>query len=203
MSEMSNPTDKLIGGIILAAGESTRYGTKNKLLTPVSETPMIRAVATTAVEALDTVMAVVGHEDAAVSASINDIVDGCRYNAQYTTGQSTSVRLGATVASERGWDAAVFCLGDMPFVSAATITELQKQYRAAVSTIVAPRYEGQRGNPVLFDQQHFDDLLNLTGDTGGRNLIQDNRETAIIETNDSGVVRDIDTVADSKQYLSS
>lgn len=199
---MANPTDNLIGGIILAAGESTRYGSKNKLLTTVSETPMIRTVAATAAEALDTVIAVVGYEAAAVTTSVKDIVDGCRYNPQYAIGQSTSVRLGATVASERGWDAAVFCLGDMPFVSAATITELQKRYRADECTIVAPHHEGQRGNPVLFDQQHFDDLRHVTGDTGGRNLIQDSRETAIIETDDSGVVRDIDTLADRQQYVS-
>lgn len=202
MSEVPKPSDKLIGGIILAAGESRRYGSNNKLLTEVSGTSMIRAVATTAAEALDTVIAVVGHDDAAVTASVEEVVDECRYNPQYAIGQSTSVRLGATVARERGWDAAVFCLGDMPFVSAATITELQKRYRAGGSTIVAPRHEGQRGNPVLFDQQHFDDLSHLTGDTGGKDLLQDTCEVAIIETTDSGVVRDIDTLADRQRYVS-
>ena len=39
-----------VGGVVLAAGTSARYGPENKLLTPLSGTPMVARVAETGVE---------------------------------------------------------------------------------------------------------------------------------------------------------
>jgi molybdenum cofactor cytidylyltransferase len=61
--------------------------------------------------------------------------------------------------------------------------------------IVAPRYDGQRGNPVLFDSRYFDALTTVEGDRGGRDLL-DSESVAWVEVSDPGIHRDVDTVAD-------
>jgi len=80
----------------------------------------------------------------------------------------------------------------MPFLSAATVDRLIAAYRSGAGSIVAPEYSGQRGNPVLFAREHFDQLAAVSGDRGGRELIRSCSDVVLIDTDDSGVVRDVD-----------
>jgi molybdenum cofactor cytidylyltransferase len=71
------------------------------------------------------------------------------------------------------------------------------RYRVTESLIVAPFYEGQRGNPVLFDRVLFSELLTVEGDRGGRRVIArhlEHVERVIVD--DAGVVVDVDTRQD-------
>jgi molybdenum cofactor cytidylyltransferase len=74
-------------------------------------------------------------------------------------------------AVERNAEAVVFLLADMPRVSASTIRRLIGAHRDSLAPIVAPVGEGRRGNPVLFDRRAFPALHALTGDQGGRSLL--------------------------------
>jgi len=87
-------------------------------------------------------------------------------------------------------------LGDMPWVSTGTVDTLVNAYRRGVSLLVVAAHEGQRGNPVLFDGAYFDQLIDVDGDTGGRRLVVKSDETVAIETDDSGVLRDVDRPTD-------
>lgn len=191
---MNNQNPSIVGGIVLAAGQSSRYGSDNKLLANVNDTPMVVHVAETiAQSSLDDIAAVVGHEHDTVSAHLEPVVDVIQYNDRYAEGQSTSVCSGVELAQQRNWDAAVFCLGDMPFVDTVTIDQLKNTYLSGQSSIVVPRYDGQRGNPVLFDRIHFEALTRLSGDTGGREILTNHDGTRFVDVDDSGVTHDIDT----------
>lgn len=80
----------------------------------------------------------------------------------------------------------------MLFLSAATIDRLITAYRSGAESIVAPEHGGQRGNPVLFTREHFDRLAAISGDRGGRELLRTRPDLALIDTDDSGVVCDVD-----------
>lgn len=186
-----------VGGIVLAAGESTRFGSENKLLAPIEGTAVIRRVATTAVESpLDDVVTVLGHEADAVAETVDGLPLSTTYNSDYTRGQSTSVRRGIELAREADWDAAMVLLGDMPFVSPTTIERLIEAYLSGDGTVVAPQFDGRRGNPVLFDRLLFERLLSVSGDQGGRELVRNHPGTTLLDTTDPGVVRDIDLAGD-------
>lgn len=190
-------TEPEIGGVVLAAGTSSRFASGNKLLARVEGMPVVeRVLGVARRSALDDVVAVVGHDANAVTDAIAHLDVPTRLNDEYGEGQSTSVRLGIDVAREEGWDAAMILLGDMPFVRPRTVDELVEAYRTGAATIVAPRYEGERGNPVLFDQAHFETLAGVDGDRGGRALVSNHDGTAFVETDDRGVRRDVDTEAD-------
>ncbi|MBV0902766.1 nucleotidyltransferase family protein [Haloarcula salina] len=194
---MTGPDRSTVGGVVLAAGDSSRYGDDNKLLASVDGAPLVRHVAEAAcASGLDDAVVIVGHEAEAVGAALDGFSLSVRYNDDYAEGQSTSVRCGVAFARENGWDAAVFLLGDMPFVSPETVDRIVAAYRAGEGAIVVPRRDGQRGNPVLFDRRYFDALADVSGDRGGRDLIENEDGVRFLDVDDPGVRRDVDTEAD-------
>lgn len=186
-----------VGAVLLAAGQNRRFEGGNKLLAPIDETPVVEHAAETLLAAdAEEVVVVVGHEAAAVRDALGGRTVSFRTNPDHADGQSSSVRTGVEAARDQGWDGAVFALGDMPFVDAASVDALVEQYATGTESIVAAAYDGGRGNPVLFDARHYERLANLTGDSGGRNLLQQRDDVALVETDDPGVTLDIDARED-------
>ncbi|WP_084177426.1 nucleotidyltransferase family protein [Natrinema saccharevitans] len=190
-----------IGGVILAAGKGTRFEGGNKLLADVEGTPIVRRAAETLCQSrVDDIVAVVGHEADRVAAALDDLDLSVRYNENYAAGQSASVRIGADAARDAGWDAVIFMLGDMPFVRPPTVDTLYTAYATDDGSIVVPTYEGRRGNPVLFGRQHYDTLLTVSGDRGGRDLIENHENAVVVDVDDPGVSRDIDSQTDLERF---
>jgi len=186
---------RTVGGVLLAAGQSTRFGNENKLLVAVDGRPIVHRAAGSLLGAdLSAVVAVLGHRPAAVAAALDGLDVATVRNEAYARGQSTSVARGVAVARERDWDAAVFGLGDMPFVASRTVARLVEAYREGTGTVLAPAYDGRRGNPVLFDRRHFEGLAAVTGDRGGRDLIED--LGTLVDVDDPGIHRDVDEPSD-------
>lgn len=202
MKKSTQTTDRLrltadggsqIGAVLLAAGESTRFGDRNKLLAEIKETPIVRLTAETLCGVTDgDITVITGHEAGIVRDCLADLPVSFRTNPEYAAGQSTSVREGAFEAIEHGWVGTVFALGDMPFVSSASIEIMIEAFNDGAGSIVTAAYDNSRGNPVLFDQKHYSKLTKVTGDVGGRQLVRNHPESVLIETGDPGVVQDID-----------
>jgi molybdenum cofactor cytidylyltransferase len=63
--------------------------------------------------------------------------------------------------------------------------------------IVAPKFNGEARNPVLFRRELFPELLKLTGDRGGRALLEKHRKkTTLVEWPDELPFLDIDLPED-------
>lgn len=186
-----------VGAVLLAAGRSSRFDAGNKLVAEIDGTPVVRHAAETLRDAVVAdVVVVVGHESDAVREALAGLGLSIRENPDYTSGKSSSVRAGVVAARDRGWEATVFALGDMPFLDPGSVDALVKQYGTGTESVVAAAHNGQRGNPVLFDAQHYDALAAVTGDSGGRRLLQERGDVALVDTGDPGVIRDIDALAD-------
>lgn len=188
-------TDR-VAGVLLAAGTSSRFDGANKLLEPVDGQPIVRHAAETLLEAaLDPVLVVVGYERERVADTLSPLDVTLVENPDYAEGQATSVRAGVGALPD-DVDAAVFALGDMPWVRSSTVEALVAAYRDGAGTALAAALEGERGNPVLWDAQHFASLAEGSGDTGGRDLLLSTDGAALVETGDPGVRRDVDRPAD-------
>jgi molybdenum cofactor cytidylyltransferase len=189
--------DAIVRGVVLAAGTSSRYGAANKLTATVDGEPVVRRATRALTEsALDGVTVVVGHDADGARAALSDLDVAIRVNDQCRAGQSTSLREGIRDATERGADAALIGLGDMPWVEPRTVDLLIEAYRRGVADILAATDECERGNPTLFASQYFETLADIEGDVGGRELLTESGEAVGIETDDPGVRRDIDEPAD-------
>lgn len=184
-----------VAGVVLAAGTSSRFGRRNKLLATVAGVPVVRRVVDRVCEVLPTVVVVVGHDADAVRSAVSDCPVTCVTNEAYATGQASSVRCGVEAVGP-SVDGALFALGDMPDVQPSTIRLLVDAFGAGVGDPVVAAFEGQRGNPVVFGRQCFERLAALSGDVGGRAVLESAPEAVLVATGDPGVRRDIDTPGD-------
>lgn len=184
-----------VAGVLLAAGASARFEGGNKLHATLSGRPLVRhAGETLAASECDPLVAVLGYEADRVREALSGL--GFRFvrNPTYEQGRATSVRTGVEALGDVA--AAVFALGDMPLVAEASVRALLAAFRADRWTAVAAACDGKRGNPVLFDARHFDALAAVSGDAGGREVLLGAQKSALVETGDAGVLRDIDTRED-------
>lgn len=187
--------DSTVHGIGLAAGRSSRYGSANKLVQPLDGKPVVTHAVSTLVESLlDSVTVVVGHEADRVRSDLPDV--DVWMNESFAAGQGTSVREGTISAREANADAVVFALGDMSAVKPETVGKLLAAYERGDGSVLAAGYNGQRDNPVLFARSHSAALASCSGDVGGRPILQNAAAAAIVETDDAGVLYDIDRVSD-------
>ena len=181
-----------VAAVVLAAGKSTRMGS-NKLLADAGNATLLnRVISMLKNSAIDDVVVVTGHEAEAVRASLPEGVRSV-HNARYAEGLSTSVAAGLKAAGEV--DAALVCLGDMPLVDAASINKLIAAFNPTEHrSICIPTFEGKRGNPVLWGRKHFAALSSITGDKGGRTIIDELTEEVVdVPVASDGVLRDADT----------
>ncbi len=182
-------------GIILAAGESKRFGSAKQLL-DWNGKPFARHVAETALQAdLDPIIVVAGFDSARIESALADLPVKVIRNPNYQDGQSASIRAGVN-ALPKNIGAAIFLLADQPQIPADVIRALVEAHARDMQAILAPLVrEERRANPILFDRVTFDDLLKLKGDVGGR-AIFDKHRVEYIPWHDELLLFDIDTPED-------
>ena len=104
--------------------------------------------------------------------------------------------LASAVHASIGVDGWVIALADMPYIRPETIQKIAASL-AAGAAIAAPAYRGERGHPVGLSARFRAQLEALRGDEGARALLKQNASLIeLIEVDDPGVCRDIDTPAD-------
>ncbi|HWG78794.1 MAG TPA: molybdopterin-binding/glycosyltransferase family 2 protein [Stellaceae bacterium] len=185
-----------VAALLLAAGQSRRMGTLNKLLIGIDGKPMVRHVAE-AVQASQArpIIVVTGHQREKVEAALQGLgIARFVFNPDYAKGLSTSLKQGIA-ALPKGSEAVVVCLGDMPKVSAGEIDRLIASFNPVEGrAICVPTRRGKRGNPVLLSSRLFAELSNVSGDVGARDLIAAHPElVAEVEMEGDGTLLDIDT----------
>lgn len=168
---MKSHNTLVIAGAIIAAGMSRRLGTPKQLL-PVHGKPVLQYIIEALREAnLSRRGLVLGHaaQDIAEACDLTGVE--CIQNPVYVQGQGTSVAAAARYFSP-DVDALIILLSDQPTVSTAVINQLVDAYAKNRDSILQPRYAEGPGNPVLISKEHFQFLMNLSGDEGARSLLK-------------------------------
>ncbi len=75
-------------------------------------------------------------------------------------------------------DGVLFLAGDQPLIRSELIDALIERFESGHALIVAPSFQGQPRNPLLFRREMFPDLLKGTGDRSGLALLEKNRDKA-------------------------
>jgi molybdenum cofactor cytidylyltransferase len=196
---MASPRPPIIG-LLLAAGRASRFRAatgRDKLAEPIplglpyAGIPVIAASASALRAAVDEVVVVVDEGNVRAIGLAEAL--GCTALRCSSGGTGESIALGvAARPNAAGW---IVALADMPFIRSATIRAVAEALTR--DSIVAPVHNGQRGHPVGFGRVHGPALMKLTGDDGARAIIAA-AKPLLIETDDAGVLRDIDSPDDWK-----
>lgn len=185
----------MVTAIILAAGTSSRMGKLKQLLTYHGR-PLLRHVVDLVTQSsVDKIVVVLGHRQEEVAAALQGLPIQIVINQDYSSGQSSSVKAGLKALGSHS-KGVLFVLGDQPLLKSETINLLIDSF-VRHGGIVAPYYDGKRGNPVLFDLSFWAEFESLQGDTGAREIINRHPEALHkIEVNDPGILLDVDTPED-------
>lgn len=180
-----------IAALLLAAGSSRRMGATNKMTATVGGRALVRIAAEAALGSEAVSLTVVtGHAPADVERALAGLDFARVHNPDFADGLSTSLRAGvASLAPDV--DGVVVLLGDMPAITSATVDRLIDAFRR--DGIVVPAFAGQRGNPVIWSRAFFPELMEVSGDTGGRRLIEAHRDAVREVELGADVALDVDT----------
>jgi CTP:molybdopterin cytidylyltransferase MocA len=197
-----------VAGVLLAAGEGSRFGQPKALVELDGQTLAERGV--------NLLRAGGAHPILIVTGAVPVEIDGARaiYNPEWRTGMGSSLRAalqalaatsthpGITPASVTGSDtgsvaAVVVALADQPLVGPEAVARLIAAYRDGASVAVAT-YDGQPRNPVLVAREHWAEVIaTATGDQGARTFLRAHPElVTLVECGDTGRPDDVDTPAD-------
>ncbi len=180
-----------VAGVLLAAGEGSRFGQPKALVELGGQTLAERGVELLRAGGADPILVVTGA--APVQVGGTQTVD----NPDWRTGMGSSLRVALAALTGTDAGAAVIALADQPLVGPQAVARLIAAYRDGASVAVAT-YAGQPRNPVLLAREHWPEVATLaTGDTGARAFLRARADLVTpVECGDTGRPDDIDTPAD-------
>jgi len=159
--------------IVLAAGESRRYG-RTKLLEDLHGKPLLCHTLEAAQAACPGRVCLVTGKDAdAVHTAGRRIADLVAHNPDFASGIGSSISAGVSACGEHA-DALLIALADQPLVTAGHISALIETWDGEATTIIASAYSETIGPPVLFGRSYFEKLGKLSGDKGAKSVLREN-----------------------------
>jgi molybdenum cofactor cytidylyltransferase len=159
----------VIGGLVLAAGGSSRFGGRPKQLAVLDGRPLLEHVLLAmSLAPLDRVAVVLG-------AHASEVTDGVALHGaepvvceDWALGLGASLRTGVEALSD--CDAVAVALGDQPRLSSEAVARVVGQ-RGADELAVRATYGGVPGHPVLLEKTLLARVSELSGDAGARELL--------------------------------
>ena len=179
--------------ILLAAGESKRFGDKNKLSEIINGKPIINHILDTLFEIFDPseLIVIVGHEHKLIKNLICNKDVKILVNIDYKKGIGTSIALGVNYL-ETDIDGVMIIPADMPYLNSKDLINLEKKFiELNCEKVVMPEYNSRIGNPVILPRNYFNTLKSLKDDFGARSLIR--KKDIITLKTGFGTIFDIDT----------
>ena len=190
MRERKNSTK--IGALVLAAGNSSRFGS-NKLLFKIDGKSVLER----------TLLALSGFKfwKTAVVVSNTDFDDILGnhvekiLNKQISLGIGKSIALG-TIYLREEVSGILIVLADQPLLTLDDIKKMTDVFLGDPTKIVACSVDGEIRNPIIFPTGYFDELIKLSGDRGARGLANSHIDNIVRVEVDSSHLLDIDSIQD-------
>lgn len=115
-------------------------------------------------------------------------------NERSHEGITASLTLGTLAAGEA--DLYVYCVADQPRLRAETIADFIQGFWASKKGIGCVASGGKRGNPAAFLARYRKELLSLTGDKGGSQVIRRHEEELWLYEAAAKELADVDRLED-------
>lgn len=178
-----------IGCLVMAAGNASRYRA-NKLAAELDGKPLIR-------HALDAVPKDLFSEVTVVTQypEIEALADEYGFrsirNKHPDYGISHTISLGTQAMQD--CDAILYLVSDQPLLSADSVQRIVEHWKDNPTCIVGAAHNGRRGNPCIFPEEFFGELLDLKEDHGGNTVISMHPDRLLTVEVAQAELTDVDT----------
>lgn len=185
-----------IVGILLAAGNSRRFGADKRLHPLADGTPMALASARNLAAVCARTIVVIRPGDTVLASLLAEEGLEIVVCAEAEQGMGHSLASGVAAAADAaGW---LVTLADMPYIQPVSYHAVLDAMQGGAA-LARPIHDGHPGHPVAFGAVHLDKLLALTGDQGGKAILEANPAAQMLcPVDDHGVLKDVDVPAQIK-----
>jgi CTP:molybdopterin cytidylyltransferase MocA len=178
----------LIGGLVLAAGAATRFGS-TKQLADLDGAPLLEhSLRAITAGPVGRVVVVLGAHADEIAAGVDLHGAEPLVCSRWEEGQAASLACG--LAELADCEAVVVTLGDQPRLSPDAVRRVIAARNGDLA--VRATYGGKPGHPVLLERELFEQLRDVTGDHGARNLLM-SVPVRDVPCDDLGGGQDVDT----------
>jgi molybdenum cofactor cytidylyltransferase len=168
------------GLILLAAGESSRLrlprteSIPKQLLKFRGKTLLRRAAENALASGCEKTCVVLGANFEILREEISDLEIEIAVNENWRRGMSSSLKTGLEklLTIEPKLSSAAVTLADQPLVDAVIIRRLIQTFQVTDKKIVAAEYAGTVGVPAVFARSLFEEILNLSAESGAKRIIK-------------------------------
>ena len=188
----------MIKAILLAAGQSKRMKSENKLIKLYKNKPLINYSLNVLTKSkANKIIIVLGHQHKELKKIIKKnkkII--FTYNKNYKKGMASSIKNGLKKISknDKGF---IIAQSDMPFVKQSDINKICRSINSKKFLVHALKYKTRVGNPIGFDSSLIKKFKNIKGQFGAKFMVKRlKNRTNFIKTMSIKSFKDFDKASD-------
>ena len=188
----------MIKAILLAAGQSKRLKSKNKLIKLYKKKPLINHPLNTLHKSkVNKVIIVLGHQHKEVKKIIKKNKKNIFiHNKNYKKGMASSIKVGLKKVSrnDKGF---IIVQSDMPFIKKSDINKIYKSINTKIHLVYVLKFKNRIGNPIGFDISLLKKFKNIKGKFGAKFMVKRlKNRTKFIKTSTAKSFKDFDKASD-------
>ena len=188
----------MIKAILLAAGQSKRMKSENKLIKLYKNKPLINYSLNVLTKSkANKIIIVLGHQ----SKEVKKIIKKNKkiiftYNKNYKKGMASSIKMGLKKVFKND-DGFIVAQSDMPFVKLSDINKICRSIKTKQFLVHALKYKNRLGNPIGFDISLIKKFKNIKGQFGAKFMVKRlKNRTNFIKTMSIKSFKDFDKASD-------
>ena len=188
----------MIKAIFLAAGQSKRLKSENKLTKLYKKTPLINhSLKALQKSKVNKVIIVLGHEHKKVKKIIKKNKKNIFiYNKNFKKGMASSIKVGLRkiTKNDKGF---IIAQSDMPFIKAVDINKIFNSIKLKKFLVYVLKFKNKIGNPIGFDISLINKFKNIKGEFGAKFMVKRlKNRTKFIRINTAKSFKDFDKASD-------
>ena len=188
----------MIKAILLAAGQSKRLKSENKLIKLYKKKPLINhSLNALHKSKVNKIIVVLGHQKKELQKIIKrNNKNIFTYNKEYKKGMASSIKAGLKKLNKKD-KGFIIVQSDMPFIKSSDINKIYNSIKSKKYLVHVLKYRNRVGNPIGFDISTMKKFKKIKGDVGAKFMVKRlKKETRFIKINNLKSFKDFDKVSD-------
>ena len=188
----------MIKAILLAAGQSKRIKSENKLTKLYKKKPLLNhSLKALHKSKVNKVIIVLGHQQNEVKNIIKKNKKNIfSFNKNFRKGMASSIKVGLKKISknDKGF---IVVQSDMPFIKSSDINKIYNSIKSKKFLVHVLKFKNKVGNPIGFDISIVKKFKRIKGDFGAKFMVKRlKKETKFIKINSLKSFKDFDKASD-------